>query len=92
MRETFNWCIQRVLKPVHPDLGISMKAIGIMDCFVNDIFYKLAGQTIKLSTQSKKNKITVTEIERCTKLMLRTELAKHAIYEDVKAVTRFSTQ
>ena len=50
MRETFNGYIYRVLKQVHPDLGISMKAIGVIDCFVNDIVDKLAGQTIQLST------------------------------------------
>ncbi|GLJ42490.1 hypothetical protein SUGI_0880660 [Cryptomeria japonica] len=91
LRETFNCYIYRVLKQVHPDVGISRKAIGIMDCFVNDIFDKLAGEAIKLSIHSKKTTISAREIQTSAKLMLPGELAKHAISEGVKAVTRFST-
>ena len=92
MRETFKCYIYRVLKQVHPDLGISIKAIGIVDCFVNDVFDKLVGEAIELSAHSKKTTITAREIQTSTKIMLPGELGKHAISEGVKAVTMFSTE
>ncbi|XP_009705249.1 PREDICTED: histone H2B, gonadal-like, partial [Cariama cristata] len=37
-RETYSVYIYKVLKQVHPDTGISSKAMSIMNSFVNDIF------------------------------------------------------
>ncbi|RHN45289.1 putative transcription factor Hap3/NF-YB family [Medicago truncatula] len=36
--ETYKIYIFKVLKQVHPDIGISSKAMGIMNNFINDIF------------------------------------------------------
>ncbi|KAK9127762.1 hypothetical protein Syun_016559 [Stephania yunnanensis] len=36
-------------KQVHPDIGISDKALGIMNSFINDIFEKLSGEASKLA-------------------------------------------
>ena len=36
--QTYNIYIYKVLKQVHPDTGISGKAMNIMNSFVNDIF------------------------------------------------------
>ncbi|KAK9118980.1 hypothetical protein Scep_017073 [Stephania cephalantha] len=36
-------------KQVHPDIGISDKALGIMNSFINDIFEKLAEEASKLA-------------------------------------------
>jgi hypothetical protein len=35
---TYKIYIFKVLKQVHPDIGISSKAMGIMNSFINDIF------------------------------------------------------
>nr|BAJ98393.1 predicted protein [Hordeum vulgare subsp. vulgare] len=55
--ETYKIYIFKVLKQVHPDIGISSKAMSIMNSFINDIF----------------------------------ELAKHAVSEGTKAVTKFTS-
>nr|KAJ0221620.1 hypothetical protein LSAT_V11C200072920 [Lactuca sativa] len=36
---------------VHPDIGISSKAMGIMNSFINDIFEKLASESSKLASR-----------------------------------------
>ncbi|KAJ3036469.1 hypothetical protein HDV00_002711 [Rhizophlyctis rosea] len=43
----------KVLKQVHPDLGISNKAMSIMNSFVNDIFERIAGEASKLASYNK---------------------------------------
>ncbi|QHO06392.1 Histone H2B [Arachis hypogaea] len=40
--EIYNIYLFKVLKQVDPDIGISSKAMGIMNSFINDIFEKLA--------------------------------------------------
>uniref|UniRef100_UPI00398F430D histone H2B type 1 n=1 Tax=Pristiophorus japonicus TaxID=55135 RepID=UPI00398F430D len=41
-KESYSIDIYKVMKQVHPDTGISSKAMGIMNLFVNDIFERIA--------------------------------------------------
>ena len=42
--ETYKIYIYKVLKQVHPDTGISSKAMSILNSFINDIFEKVCGR------------------------------------------------
>ncbi|KAB1734129.1 hypothetical protein FNE71_30265, partial [Klebsiella pneumoniae] len=89
--ETYKIYIFKVLKQVHPDIGISSKAMGIMNSFINDIFEKLAAESSKLARYNKKPTITSREIQTAVRLVLPGELAKHAVSEGTKAVTKFTS-
>ncbi|KAI4963374.1 hypothetical protein ZWY2020_014950 [Hordeum vulgare] len=90
--ETYKIYIFKVLKQVHPDIGISSKAMSIMNSFINDIFEKLAQEAAKLARYNKKPTITSREIQTSVRLVLPGELAKHAVSEGTKAVTKFTSQ
>jgi histone H2B len=89
--ETYKIYIYKVLKQVHPDTGISSKAMSIMNSFINDLFEKIAGEASKLSRYNKKPTITSREIQTAVRLVLPGELAKHAVSEGTKAVTKFTS-
>lgn len=89
--ETYKIYIFKVLKQVHPDIGISGKAMGIMNSFINDIFEKLAQESSRLARYNKKPTITSREIQTAVRLVLPGELAKHAVSEGTKAVTKFTS-
>jgi histone H2B len=89
--ETYKIYIFKVLKQVHPDIGISSKAMSIMNSFINDIFEKLAQEASKLARYNKKPTITSREIQTSVRLVLPGELAKHAVSEGTKAVTKFTS-
>ncbi|KAK9104413.1 hypothetical protein Scep_021257 [Stephania cephalantha] len=89
--ETYKIYLFKVLKQVHPDIGISGKAMGIMNSFINDIFEKLAQESSKLARYNKKPTITSREIQTAVRLTLPGELAKHAVSEGTKAVTKFTS-
>ena len=80
-----------VLKQVHPDTGISSKAMSIMNSFINDIFEKVATESSRLARYNKKPTITSREIQTAVRLILPGELAKHAVSEGTKAVTKFTS-
>ncbi|THV01905.1 histone-fold-containing protein [Dendrothele bispora CBS 962.96] len=90
-KETYSSYIYKVLKQVHPDTGISNKAMAILNSFVNDIFERIATEASKLATYSKKSTISSREIQTSVRLILPGELAKHAISEGTKSVTKFSS-
>ncbi|XP_062438991.1 late histone H2B.L4-like [Rhea pennata] len=82
--------VYKVLKQVHPDTGISSKAMGIMNSFVNDIFERIAGEASRLAHYNKRSTITSREIQTAVRLLLPGELAKHAVSEGTKAVTKYT--
>ncbi|KAH9836209.1 histone H2B [Rhodofomes roseus] len=90
-KETYSSYIYKVLKQVHPDTGISNKAMAILNSFVNDIFERIATEASKLASYSKKSTISSREIQTAVRLILPGELAKHAISEGTKSVTKFSS-
>ncbi|KXN86871.1 Histone H2B, partial [Leucoagaricus sp. SymC.cos] len=90
-KETYSSYIYKVLKQVHPDTGISNKAMAILNSFVNDIFERIATEASKLAAYSKKSTISSREIQTSVRLILPGELSKHAISEGTKSVTKFSS-
>ncbi|CAL9220162.1 unnamed protein product [Arabidopsis halleri] len=89
--ETYKIYLFKVLKQVHPDIGISGKAMGIMNSFINDTFEKIAQESSKLARYNKKPTITSREIQTAVRLVLPGELSKHAVSEGTKAVTKFTS-
>merc|ERR1712080_713462 len=48
-KESYAIYIYKVLKQVHPDTGVSSKAMSIMNSFVNDIFERIAAESSRLA-------------------------------------------
>nr|XP_036854380.1 histone H2B type 2-E-like [Manis javanica] len=90
-KESYSIYVYKVLKQVHPDTGISSKAMGIMNSFVNDIFERIAGEASRLAHYNKRSTITSREIQTAVRLLLPGELAKHAVSEGTKAVTKYTS-
>ncbi|UYV74378.1 hypothetical protein LAZ67_11003288 [Cordylochernes scorpioides] len=80
-KESFSVYIYKVMKQVHPDTGISSKAMSIMNSFVNDIFERIAGESSRLAQYNKRHTISSREIQTAVRLLLPGELAKHAVSE-----------
>ncbi|CAH2079059.1 unnamed protein product, partial [Iphiclides podalirius] len=87
-KESYAIYIYKVLKQVHPDTGISSKAMSIMNSFVNDIFERIAAEASRLAHYNKRSTITSREVQTSVRLLLPGELAKHAVSEGTKAVTK----
>ena len=89
--ETYKVYIYKVLKQVHPDTGVSSKAMSIVNSMMNDMFDKIASEASRLARINKKPTITSREIQTAVRLVLPGELAKHAVSEGTKAVTKFTS-
>ncbi|XP_078388858.1 histone H2B-like [Cetorhinus maximus] len=90
-KESYSIYIYKVMKQVHPDTGISSKAMSIMNSFVNDIFERIAGEASRLAHYNKRSTISSREIQTAVRLLLPGELAKHAVSEGTKAVTKYTS-
>ena len=88
--ESYQSYIYKVLKQVHPDTGISKKSMSIMNSFITDVFERIAGEASKLGKYTGKKTLSSREVQTAVRLVLPGELAKHAVSEGTKAVTKYS--
>jgi histone H2B len=89
--QTYNSYIYKVLKQVHPDTGISKKGMSVMNSFINDIEERISAEGGKLARYNKSKTLTSREIQTSVRLLLPGELAKHAVSEGTKAVTKYTS-
>ena len=90
-KQSYSTYIYKVLKQVHPDTGISSKAMSIMNSFVNDIFDRVATEASRLTKYARRTTMSSREIQTAVRLILPGELAKHAVSEGTKAVTKYTS-
>ncbi|KAK3043629.1 hypothetical protein RJ639_001691 [Escallonia herrerae] len=87
--EGYKIYVFRVMKQVHPDMGISSKAMTVINNFMGDMFERLADEAARLSKVSGRMTMSSREIQGAVKLVLPGELGKHAVSEGTKAVTKY---
>ena len=90
-KESYAIYIKRVLKQVHPDVGVHPKAVSVLNSMTNDLFERIAAEASRLAKVNKRPTITSREIETAVKLTLSGDLVKHAVSEGSKAVTKYKT-
>ena len=66
--------------------------MSIMNSFVNDIFERIAAEASRLAHYNRRSTITSREIQTAVRLLLPGELAKHAVSEGTKAVTKYTSK
>ena len=89
--QSYSTYIVRILKQVHPTIGISKRSVSIMNSLVNDTFEKVASEAGRLVRYNNKGVLGSREVQTAIRLVLPGELAKHAVSEGTKAVTKFSS-
>ena len=88
--ESYKTYIFKVLKQVHPETRISKKGITIINNFVEDTFEKIASEASKLCRIHKRMTMGSRDVQSAIRLVLPGELAKHAVSEGTKAMTKFT--
>ena len=87
-KESYSIYIYKVMKQVHPDTGISSKAMSIMNSFVNDIFERIATEASRLAHYNKKHTITSREVK--TAVIFWLECAHHHVLASMHVVHNLS--
>ncbi|CAB1417415.1 unnamed protein product [Pleuronectes platessa] len=90
-KDVFSNNVYKVLKQVQPNISISTKSMAIMNSFVMDIFERIAREASRLALYNKRSTITSRDIQTAVRLLLPGELARHAMSEGTKAVTKYNS-
>lgn len=89
--ETYKIYLCKVLKSVHPDRGVTSKAMSVLNSLVNDMFDRIATEAGRLVGYAKRQTLTARDIQTAVRLVLSGELAMHAVSEGTKAVNKFTS-
>jgi len=81
--------VWRVLKQVHPELGLSGLAMRVLDMMMADMFERLADEAARLSKASGRATLSAREVQSAVRLALPGELGRHAMSEGTKAISKY---
>ena len=81
--------IFRVLKQVHPENGITEPAMNEMNFIMHHLAEKISDTARDLAADNNAQTISSRHIQGAVRLVLPGELAKHAVSEGTKAVTKY---
>ena len=88
--------IFRVLKKVHPEVGISKTAMTTINSILLDVYRKIAKESSMLSQRTQRVKgqpgqtLSAKDVQTATKLVLPGELSKHAVSEAAQALIKYN--
>jgi len=87
----FSTSVYKVLKQVHPDTAISNRAMQTLCDFVYDTLLRITLEAENITRICKRETLTSREVQSSVRLLLPGELAKHAVSEGTKAVTKYNS-
>ncbi|KAI5322500.1 hypothetical protein L3X38_031572 [Prunus dulcis] len=87
--EEYKIYVHRVLKQVHPGMGVSSKGMTVLNNLMNDMFERLADEAARLTKYTARKTLSSREIQAAVKLVLPGELGRHAMAEGTKAVSTY---
>lgn len=82
--------IHKVLKQMHPDLGISSKAILHVNSVVESVVDQMTVHGTRVARVGKKTTLSAAHIQAAAKIALPSAIANHAVSEGTKAVIKFT--
>lgn len=88
----FRTYIYKVLKQVHPDTGATKACMNEMNSIIFHVGQAIADQAEKLADEGGKKTISSQVIQTAVRMVLPKELAKHAVSEGTKAVTKYNDE
>jgi histone H2B len=83
--------IYKVLKQVHPDRGITKKAMESVNSMSLSMFEDILDEAVRCMKVNKRQTLSTREIQSAIRLVLVGELAKHGVSEGTKAVTKYNS-
>ena len=87
----FDTYIERVLKHLYPELGMTGEVKGEVNNIITATFRKIMDTVNYLNMQSDRKTISARDIGIATDVILGKDLAKHARQEGTRAVTKYNT-
>ena len=81
--------IFRVLRDVHPEVGISKSAMTTLNSIILELYRNLATSARELCQKVDRSTLSSQDVQTAAKIVLPGELCKHAVSEGARALTKY---
>ena len=81
--------IYRLLKQVHPEVGISRASMAVVNKMILEVYKKLATNASEMSHSIKAKGLSAKDVQSAVKLTIPGELQKHCLTEVARAVATY---
>ena len=89
-KETYALYIHRVLKEIHPELGISSRGMSVVDSLVRELFDMICTKAFMIAKISGKMTVSAVHVQAGIRTSFPRDLAKHSVSDGSKSVTKYS--
>ena len=83
--------IFRVLREVHPEVGISKTAMTTLNSIILEVYRQLASSARELCQKVDHRALSSLDIQTAAKIVLPGELCKHAVSEGARALVKYNS-
>jgi len=91
-KEKWSTYIHKLLKTVTVDRTMSSKAMEVMNSFVGDTFEKIMHEASKLVHMSGHTTLNARDIQTACQLVLKGELARHAVSSGASTLSKYKAK
>jgi histone H2B len=91
MSKSFDLYISKIQKQVHPEHQLTKEAKTKLNTLVQTFVQDFVKYLVLFTEHARKNTIGSREVQSAVRALLKGELAKHAVSEGTKAITRFTS-
>ena len=88
--ENFTRSIWKVLKQVHPEIGISKVAMTTMNSIILEFYRTVGKEAQTLNQKAGRRGMNAQDIQSAVKIVVPGELCKHAVAQAATAITKYN--
>ena len=85
----FHSYLYKILKQVHPDLGISSESMNTINSAFLRLYTEVANEAGSVSRKTNSQTLSALDVQTAAKIILPQELANHAINEGAQAIVKY---
>ena len=85
----FHSYLYKILKQVHPDLGISSESTNTINSAFLRLYTEVANEAGSVSRKTNSQTLSALDVQTAAKIILPQELANHAINEGAQAIVKY---
>ena len=86
----FHSYLYKILKNVHPDLGISSESMNTINSAFLRLYTEIATEAASVSRKTNSQTLSALDVQTAAKIILPQELANHAINDGAQAIVKYT--
>nr|CCC94114.1 unnamed protein product [Trypanosoma congolense IL3000]CCC94115.1 putative histone H2B [Trypanosoma congolense IL3000] len=90
-KQSWKVYVSRSLRTINNQMSMTSRTMRIVNSFVSDLFERIASEAASIVRANRKRTLGARELQTAVRLVLPADLAKHAMAEGTRALSKASS-